>query len=301
MPRRVVRIFRGPKGIRAGWSVAIFVVILAALLFGLSMVGKKVLHIDKMPTGELTPTFSLITEVLSIAAVLCATAIMGWIEGRSPWSYGLGARDWIRYYWIGWFAGLVCLTALIATLSVSGHLAFDGLNLHGAAILEYGSIWFLCFTLAGINEETLVRGYFQSTLARGMGFWGGAFVSSLIFSLAHLNNSGESIAGIACTFAAGMLLCLLLRKSGSLWLGIGVHAAWDWSQSYLYGTPDSTLLAQGHLLVSHPVGDARISGGAVGPEGSVLAMPAMCVGLLLLVWVCQRTGLFSRPVSGVQA
>ena len=107
-------------------------------------------------------------------------------------------------------------------------------------------------------------------------------------------NDGETALGIAGVFAAGMLLCLLVRLSGALWLGIGFHTAWDWAQSYLYGVPDSGTMIEGHLLISHAMGDTRFSGGTVGPEGSVFAMPVLVAGLVVLSWAYRKTGLAGR-------
>ena len=292
-PRTLTWIFRGSQGIRAGWSVAIFGAILAVQFIALKFAAERWLHVSKLQKGDLSARSALIAEAISVIVVLIATAIMAKIEGRSPWSYGLASGRRIRQFLTGWLGGLIFLSSLVAALVLSGHLVFDGLYLHGLAILQFGLVWFLGFALVGLNEEILARGYLQSTLARGVGFWGAALLTSLLFSLGHLRHDGENILGIASAFAVGMAFCLLLQKSGSLWLGIGIHAAWDWAQSYLYGTPDSSVMIQGHLLVSHAVGDARVSGGTAGPEGSVLAMPALFLGILGLLRVARRTGLLA--------
>jgi membrane protease YdiL (CAAX protease family) len=75
-----------------------------------------------------------------------------------------------------------------------------------------------------------------------------------------------------------LLLALSVWFTGSLWWAIGFHAAWDWGQSFLYGTPDSGVLVRGHYLSSRPRGSVLLSGGETGPEGSIYA-----VGLLLLL------------------
>jgi membrane protease YdiL (CAAX protease family) len=165
---------------------------------------------------------------------------------------------------------------------------FDGLALQGPSIFIDGLIWLVGFGLVGISEELMYRGYLQNTLVRGIGNWPAIVILSLLFAAAHIQNSGESVLGIVCVFMAGILFCVLRWQSGSLWLGIGMHAAWDWAQSYFYGTPDSGLLVEGHLLTSHAVGDVRMSGGSVGPEGSLLAQPTLLLGLLALILICRR-------------
>jgi hypothetical protein len=69
------------------------------------------------------------------------------------------------------------------------------------------------------------------------------------------------------------MLSYVIWRTGSLAMAFGVHAAWDWAQSFFYGTADSGLHSQGYLLSSHSSGSAWLSGGTAGPEGSVFAIP----------------------------
>ena len=56
--------------------------------------------------------------------------------------------------------------------------------------------------------------------------------------------------------------------------------AFDWGETYFYGVADSGQVLPGHLLNSSSSGPARLSGGTVGPEGSLL-----CTLLLVVVWL----------------
>jgi membrane protease YdiL (CAAX protease family) len=257
-------------------------------------------HVPQKPVGELAPSFLLIRDAVFFAVTLAATAVMGWIEGKSVWSYGLQGPRVVAKLAAGWVGGLVCLSLLVVALDAGGYLAFDGRALHGLSVLKYGLVWLLAFFLVGMAEESLFRGYVQATLARGMGFWPAAVVVSLLFGAAHLGNGGESVGGIIGVIAAGLIFCLLLWVSGSLWLGIGFHTAWDWAQSYLYGTPDSGLMMRGHLFMTHAVGDSRFSGGSAGPEGSILGAPVLICGLLAMVFLLRWLGMFARPVVAAE-
>jgi hypothetical protein len=75
---------------------------------------------------------------------------------------------------------------------------------------------------------------------------------------------------------------LALWRTGSLWWGIGFHTAWDWSQSFLFGVPDSGILVAGRLAQTHPVGNGIWSGGSAGPEASLFVLPIMGVALLAM-------------------
>ena len=132
----------------------------------------------------------------------------------------------------------------------------------------------------GFFEEFAVRGYVQFTLGNGIGFWPSALLLSLVFGAIHSFNSGENWIGEFGAMAIGLFFCLTLRRTGSLWFAVGMHASWDWSESYLYSVPDSGGMAPGHLLHSSLHGSRWLTGGSVGPEGSVLLF-----ALIALLWL----------------
>ncbi|OLC35872.1 MAG: hypothetical protein AUH28_06780 [Acidobacteria bacterium 13_1_40CM_56_16] len=118
----------------------------------------------------------------------------------------------------------------------------------------------------------------------GLGFWPAAVLTSAFFGYSHHANAGEDWIGLFNAGAVGLLFCLLLRRSGNLWMPIGFHLAFDWGETYLYGVPNSGHVLPGHLLSGSSSGAWWLSGGTVGPEGSVL-----CTLLLIAVWcVCAR-------------
>ena len=192
----------------------------------------------------------------------------------------------------GAFWGLALLSMLVAALAASGHLAMDGLSVHGYGIAIYGCLWGIAFFLAAMSEETLFRGYPFYTLARAIGFWPATILLSLVFGFVHVTNVGEATFGLASIVLVGVAFCLCLRLSGSLWWGIGFHAAWDWGQGFLFGTPVSGLLIQQRLIQSHAAGAPFWSGGTAGPEASVLILPT-----LLVTWMVIALTLRPRKCS----
>jgi membrane protease YdiL (CAAX protease family) len=71
-----------------------------------------------------------------------------------------------------------------------------------------------------------------------------------------------------------------LRRTGSLWFAVGFHAAWDWGETFVYSVPDSGTVFPGHLLKTSLHGPGWLTGGVVGPEGSLL-----CFVVIGVVWV----------------
>jgi len=290
---RLARVFVGEGGLRTGWSVLLFGLLLAAAAFG------AVRLFPRLGGAPLvaTPIPAMLRDATLSLLVLGVTWLMSRIEHRSALSYGLAGSRAFRKLVMGAFWGVVVFSTLIGLLAASGHLELEALALHGSAIAWYGLAWLLVFFLVAFAEENLFRGYLLFRLARGIGFWPAATVLSLGFGLIHLRNSSEVLLGIAGAAIGGMVFSLCLKLTGSLWWGIGFHAAWDWAESFLFGTPNSGYIMKGTLLSSRPVGDTLWSGGTAGPEASMLLLPLLAAALFV-VWLLRRRRLVSdeKPV-----
>jgi hypothetical protein len=94
-----------------------------------------------------------------------------------------------------------------------------------------------------------------------------------------------------------IVFCLSLWRTGSLWWAIGFHAAWDWTESFLYGVSDSGMVVQGHLFHTHPEGRPIFSGGLTGPEGSLFILPivALTAAVILLTLPNARRNQAASP------
>jgi membrane protease YdiL (CAAX protease family) len=216
---------------------------------------------------------SLVREAaVAICAVLPAL-VMSRLERRPPGAYGLPKRGAFgkNFAW-GVLWGFGAMSLLLLTLRALHVFYFGPLAEHGERAVEFALFWAFFFLLVAIYEEFLFRGYTQFTLARRIGFWPSAVVLSAVFAYQHLGNPGENWIGLLGVALVGMFCCFTLLRTGTLWFALGLHASWDWAQSYFYGVPDSGGMSPGHLLNSSSQGPAWLSGGSVGPEGSVLVL-----------------------------
>ena len=152
-----------------------------------------------------------------------------------------------------------------------GGFTFGTLALFGTALVKFALLWGIGFVFVGMYEEFLFRGYAQFTLASGMGFWPAALLLSGLFGAIHLSNPGEGWVGALSVFTFGIFACFTLRRTGSIWFIIGFHAASDYAETFIYSVPDSGMLATGHLLNSNLHGPRWLSGGSIGPEGSLMS------------------------------
>jgi uncharacterized protein len=276
-------IFVGPNGIRAGWRLLIFVAIFLALAYCVQFV---LFHIPAVlayqqahPKGVVTPAGQIIGEGLSVLFLIISALIMTKIEKRSFADYGLPlSQAFGKRFWQGVPLGLAMLSLLMGLIAIFHGFSLGGLAVTGTEAIKYGLLYGLGFILVGISEEFSFRGYMQSTLASGMGFWPAAIVLGIAFGAVHLGNPGEAKYGALMAGLFGIVAAFSLQRTGNIWFAVGMHASWDWGETYLYSVPDSGLLAQGHLLNSSFHGPTWLTGGSVGPEGSAF------VFLVLLIW-----------------
>ena len=307
-PSGVRNIFIGKDGLRAGWSLLIFIALLAAVLIAANFVTHKIHPHNPNAAknmSEISLKAAFINESIPLVIVLLVTWIMSKIERRPNSVYGFGGSRKVAHFFAGLAWGVVCLSLLVLSLWKTGLLVIDGRLLFGSDILRYGAAWLLGFLLVGLFEEYFNRGYLQYTLTRGLagfyrwasktrnseafGFWTSAVILSFLFGLGHSKNPGESPIGMLSAGLVGMVFCLSLWRTGSLWWAIGFHTAWDWSQSFLWGVADSGTMAQHHLLATHPVGKPILSGGATGPEGSIFIVAVLGLISLIILLTLPRT------------
>jgi membrane protease YdiL (CAAX protease family) len=273
---RFYKLFYGPSELRVGWRLLIFVMIVVVLMFA------KAALIRKLPHSSDQAINYLVDKILKFALILSASWTMAKIEARTITDYGLPWRQMFgRQFWTGASMAFLGLTAFLTLSHLIGFFRFGEIAQRGNEIWKWGALYGLGFIVVALEEEFHYRGYQLSTLTKGIGFWPAAIALSAVFGFSHLGNSGENWLGIFNASAGGLLFCLLLRRSGDLWMPIGFHASWDWTQTYFYGVPDSGHTLPGHLFGGSFFGPRWLTGGTVGPEGSILLTL-----LLVLFWLC---------------
>jgi hypothetical protein len=278
-------VFFGPDGIRAGWRLLMFLAILSILFSAAAMILRALSHRTRLG-GGLTPGAAFLGEGIPFLIVLAASWIMSKVEGRTLGDYGLPVRAAFHAkFWQGMFYGFVAISVLLGAMRLAGVFHLQGLALHGSAIWRYAILWAIVFVIVGLFEEFFFRGYALFTLTTGVGFWPSAIALSAAFGYVHHRNPGENWVGASAAGLVGLLFCLLLRRTGDLWMPIGFHAAWDWGETYFYGVPDSGQMAVGHLFNPQISGPEWLTGGTVGPEGSYLVI-ALLILLYAIFAVC---------------
>jgi membrane protease YdiL (CAAX protease family) len=251
--------------------------------------------------GQGEPAFSVRSELpikaLAAFCVLLATWIVSRMEQRPLADYGIPPRQAFGWkFWEGSVWGFAMLSTILLVLWVSGHFRIDSVALAGVAIFRWAFGWAITFLAVSWNEEFVFRGYWLFTMARRMRFWRAALLLSIVFGAAHLGNHGENVLGILQVIATGLLFCFMIRRTGTLWFAVGFHAAWDWAETFFYGTPDSGRLGVGRFLNTSVRGPSWLTGGSAGPEGSVFALVILLFCALLIHFRFPKAIYPDRPV-----
>jgi membrane protease YdiL (CAAX protease family) len=278
---RLNTIFHNDQGLRAGWRIVMYIVMVLIFSAAMNFALDKIFHLPK--TSSPAPGQIFLQEFLLFVLVFLPACFMAWLERRSVGDYGLPFHSLFgKRFCQGCALGVVEVVTLMGSIAVFGGYSFGSLDLDGSGIFKWGLFWALLFAVVGLFEEFAFRGYLQFTLADGIGFWPAAWILSLGFGAAHLGNKGEGWVGAAGVAMIGLIFALALKRTGNLWLVVGWHAAFDFGETFLFSVPNSGAVFPGHLSNATLHGPTWLTGGTVGPEGSVFSFVTMAAAALFI-------------------
>ncbi|MGH9636532.1 MAG: lysostaphin resistance A-like protein [Candidatus Angelobacter sp.] len=292
--RILIQIFYNDSGLRAGWRLLIYIGMIFMLGLGARLIARRARsgHAAGAPSSDFShAVLQAIGELVLFLVLLLLAWIMSRIERRKVGVYGLPLQRsaitrFVRGYFLWGFLPLALLLLVLRGLHV---FYFGNISLLNAQILGWGTLWFFVFLLVGFFEEFSFRGYFLYTLADGIGFWPAAIIQAILFARVHMGNGGETRIGIIATGVFALFAAATLWRTGNLWLAVGAHAGWDWGQSFFFGVNDSGFQSPGHLFNPHLVqGPDWLTGGSVGPEGSVLTLIFWVLMTVFFLWLYRK-------------
>jgi membrane protease YdiL (CAAX protease family) len=273
------RILRHP----ALHAVAAFVLFLAAyVLTGIAATGYKPLRN--------TPLQVLITLVCVGLTVVLYKWFQHRVERREDAELALPGAG--REVSAGFAGGLALFSAMVGVTALLGGLEVDGVR-------GVGRLWSMVALgiASGFFEELLFRGILFRQIERVGGSWGALGVTSAFFGLAHIANPGATwFAAVGLAFEAGILLGAAYMLTRRLWLAIGIHAGWNFTQGWIFSVPVSGGKAPEGLLLVQRHGPDWLTGGAFGLEASAVAMVVATSAGCVLLWLAHRRGQFVAPM-----
>lgn len=230
-------------------------------------------------TVSIVVTNNILKPILSfVAGIVMLCFYSGWVwlfERRKPEELNIFSAPKNMLHGLGVGFGLFCL--ITAILAIIGFYKVESAGTSCSALLNALSFFFV----VGVGEEIVFRGILYRMIDERFNTWVALLISAFIFGFVHYTNpNGTLWSSIAIAIEAGLMLALAYKYSGSLWLPIGIHWAWNFTQGNIFGFAVSGSNAGDSLL--HPVvtGPDIITGGPFGPEASVIAA---VFGLLISV------------------
>ncbi len=278
-PGLLRRIIAFPLTLLVIEAVAVF-----ALAIGYSFSANKLGVMDKGPI-ELAGALLLTGLIISLWKLLHR-----WLERTDDREFAfIGAAPELSAGLAIGFALFSAMTGIVALLG-----GFEVLGLRGV-----GGLWSMLSVavFSGIFEETLFRGVLFRHIEAMLGSWAALAITSALFGAAHLANpDGTPFAAVAVAMEAGILLGAAYLLTRRLWLAVGIHAAWNFTQGWVFSVPVSGGKAPLGLLITRRIGPDWLTGGTFGLEASVPALVvATAAGVVILIFAARR-GRIQSPI-----
>jgi len=233
-------------------------------------------------TGDFAGTGGYIHTFLSqlFAVVLAYLLLVLAMEGRRP-PFEL-APSRLAGLGKGMLLGLAAITVVVGILAMIGVYRIESFN---PAYNPWETL-LAAGVVAGVSEELAFRGVLFRLLEEGIGTWGAAGLSGLVFGLMHMGNDhGTLWGGIAIAIEAGILFSAVYALTRSLWWVIGLHFAWNVTQGPVFGSVISGTSYADGWIVSSWTGPEILTGGTFGLEASIVTVVVLgAVGIGALVY-----------------
>ena len=194
--------------------------------------------------------------------------------------------------------GGAIMAAIIGALAVAGMVTIEAVPVtHIAASLKET-------IQSAVIEETLLRLVIFRLLWRAFGVWPALALAALLFGALHLGNPDATLFSALCLLAGEGIGAGLYMLTGRPWLSIGMHAGWNFTQGWVFGSAVSGVgFFAGGPLVTRPVAGVAplLSGGGFGPESSLFSLVISLVASVALLWLAWARGGFQAraPLAGM--
>ena len=190
---------------------------------------------------------------------------------------------------VGLGIGAALLTTIVGVQWIFGWVIIEPRSVDRVALALRDSI------RSGVVEELVLRLVIFRLLWRAFGIWPAIAGAALLFGALHLGNPDSSLFAGACLIAGEGIGIGLYLITGRIWSTIGMHAAWNFTQGWIFGATVSgiTEIAGGPLALrpTQNVPDI-LSGGGFGPEASLAALSISLLASALLLMRAWRLGRF---------
>lgn len=270
--------------LRAGWRLLIQTIFMLGFFVCIGIPAGLLISIPNSSISD--QQFMLFNQGLSLIAIVVSVfAARIYLDKRSISSMGLKVSP--KLIWdvvAGFLISLSSISFIYLLELFFGWVKFDSFTweLHSTGTVVNGTILALfTFILVGFSEELLSRGYHLQTFSSGSSLRLGLIFSSIIFSFLHILNPNVTLNSIIGLFFAGLFLGFGYIRTNQLWLPIGLHIGWNFSEGVIFGFPVSGW--NGFQIINNTFsGPAIWTGGPFGPEAGLIVIPALLIGTFFI-------------------
>jgi membrane protease YdiL (CAAX protease family) len=236
--------------------------------------------------------FFLFVLVGAVVLILVWKAMRRWLEGERDREFtlpGAGAE-----LGAGLLAGFLLFSLMTGLVALLGGIEVVGTR--PFAKTQFWE-WAALGVASGLFEETLVRGILLRQLERLVGTWWALAATAVLFGALHMFNPDATWTGaVSIMMEAGILLGAAYLYTRRLWLAAGLHAAWNFTQAWVFSIPVSGTGQSVGILVTRRKGPDWLTGGDFGLEASMAAVLVATVAGLFLLWKAHQKGGFVPPM-----
>ncbi len=267
-----------------GW-MRVILFLLAGIILSM-VINLLALYVTKEANQSTTqePLRILLQAIISNLGFIIALMVMCYfIDKKNLYQLGFQWKGYSNDAWIGFFTGILLLTAGTLILLASQSIFFTGLQFNLSYLLK--SV--LLFFVVAFIEEIIFRGYILHNLLQDFHKWIALLISSLLFALMHAANPSVTFFSVCNIFIAGCLLGINYIYTRNLWFAIFLHFSWNFFQGPVLGYSVSGIELKG-LLEQTNTGNNLLTGGVFGFEGSLLAPVFQLMAIFVFIRIFSK-------------
>lgn len=208
---------------------------------------------------------------LTILAVVMALGLYALFVKliEKHWPTDLNLRRLIPHTLLGLLVGFLFMVLVVSTIVASGYATVTWNGFSGEQQFRV----IMMFLAVAVGEEMIMRGVIFRWIDERWNTGAALLVSAILFGLMHISNDNATWwSSLAIAIEAGLLLGAAYKWSGTLWVPIGIHWAWNYIQGNFFGLAVSGTDAGDSILATTVNGPNIITGGAFGPEASIISV-----------------------------
>ena len=204
-----------------------------------------------------------------------------------PFTKGGAVGNTLKNFGLGLLIGFVMngICILIAWLHGDVHFYV------GRFELLYLLCALVCVCIQSGAEELVTRGYMMGALRKRYPVWVAIAANALFFGALHLGNDNVTVLSVLNIVAIGVALSLVVYYLGSIWMCIAVHTAWNFTQNFLFGLPNSGIVSESSFLHLDAASNSLLYDVGFGVEGTLTAVVVICAFAVCVVLYAKKKGI----------